>query len=619
MSDEETKKELATVAVLIDELRHDDVQVRLNSVKKLQTISKALGPVRTRDELVPYLNEFIDDEDDILLALAEELGHLIDLVGGVEYAHALFIPLETLSSVEETVVREKAVESIIKIIQVISVQNIIQFLIPMLQRLSSGEWFTARISACGLYAATYAKLVNTPNIPNTEQIKLSLRNTFAILCRDDTPMVRRAACSHIGHFASSMEYESVKSDVIPSFEVLAEDEQDSVRLLTVEDCILIGKSIKPDDNEQKIVPIIHRLCTDKSWRVRYMIADKFLDLLQISRARIGIGLNMSTNDEKQNNLTDKESVERDRKTKEMVDHFVHLLSDAEPEVRTAAANRVADVSRAVGASITLSKLIAPCQQLVGDSCQYTRASLAKVIMGLATVLEKQDVYDQLLPLFLRLLKDTHPEVRLNIISKLDSVNQVIGIDLLSQALLPAIVELAMDPKWRIRLAIINHIPLLAGQLGTTFFEEKLSDLCMDWLGDQVHSIRQAATQNLTKLAQVFGAQWSQSHILPKVIDLSSNSSYLYRMTALTALMDLCVALGKDVTTNIALPVIVKMADDSVPNVRFNVAKTITHILPFLSPSSIQTLARPCLKKLYSDSDSDVQYFAAQALKLIGMD
>ena len=48
----------------------------------------------------------------------------------------------------------------------------------------------------------------------------------------------------------------------------------------------------------------------------------------------------------------------------------------------------------------------------------------------------------LLPLFLSQLKDECPDVRLNIISNLDCVNEVIGIQQLSQSLLPAIVELA---------------------------------------------------------------------------------------------------------------------------------------------------------------------------------
>ncbi len=47
---------LAPIKILIDELRNDDCQQRLKSVRRLMTISTALGPERTREELVPYLN-----------------------------------------------------------------------------------------------------------------------------------------------------------------------------------------------------------------------------------------------------------------------------------------------------------------------------------------------------------------------------------------------------------------------------------------------------------------------------------------------------------------------------------------------------------------------------------
>jgi hypothetical protein len=47
---------LLPVAILIDELKHDDMTVRLNSVRKLDEIAIALGPQRTRDELIPYLS-----------------------------------------------------------------------------------------------------------------------------------------------------------------------------------------------------------------------------------------------------------------------------------------------------------------------------------------------------------------------------------------------------------------------------------------------------------------------------------------------------------------------------------------------------------------------------------
>lgn len=47
--------DLFAVALLIDELKHEDVQYRLNANRNLLTIAQALGPERTRTELLPFL------------------------------------------------------------------------------------------------------------------------------------------------------------------------------------------------------------------------------------------------------------------------------------------------------------------------------------------------------------------------------------------------------------------------------------------------------------------------------------------------------------------------------------------------------------------------------------
>lgn len=53
--------------------------------------------------------------------------------------------------------------------------------------------------------------------------------------------------------------------------------------------------------------------------------------------------------------------------------------------------------------------------------QYVRTSLAGVVMELAPLLGKAATIEHLLPVFLSLLKDEYPDVRLNIISKLEQV------------------------------------------------------------------------------------------------------------------------------------------------------------------------------------------------------
>lgn len=49
----------------------------------------------------------MDDEEEVLLTLAEMLGSFLDLVGGPGYAIHLLKPLEKLCQVEESTVRDK--------------------------------------------------------------------------------------------------------------------------------------------------------------------------------------------------------------------------------------------------------------------------------------------------------------------------------------------------------------------------------------------------------------------------------------------------------------------------------------------------------------------------------
>ncbi|WZZ01846.1 hypothetical protein YC2023_074174 [Brassica napus] len=478
-----TDEPLYPIAVLIDELKNDDIQLRLNSIRRLSTIARALGEERTRKELIPFLSENNDDDDEVLLAMAEELGVFIPYVGGVEHAHVLLPPLETLSTVEETCVREKAVESLCRVGSQMKESDLVEHFIPLVKRLAAGEWFTARVSACGVFHIAY------PSAPDA--VKTELRSIYTQLCQDDMPMVRRAAATNLGKFAATIESAHLKTDVMSMFDDLTQDDQDSVRLLAVEGCAALGKLLEPQDCVAHILPVI---------------------------------VNFS-------------------------------------------------------------------QELSTDSSQHVRSALASVIMGMAPVLGKDATIEHLLPIFLSLLKDEFPDVRLNIISKLDQVNQVIGIDLLSQSLLPAIVELAEDRHWRVRLAIIEYIPLLASQLGVGFFDDKLGALCMQWLQDKVHSIREAAANNVKRLAEEFGPEWAMQHIVPQVLEMINNPHYLYRMTILRAVSLLAPVMGSEITCSKLLPVVMTAAKDR--QVLVVVEKTI----------------RPGLVELSEDPDVDVRAFS----------
>ena len=56
-----------------------------------------------------------------------------------------------------------------------------------------------------------------------------------------------------------------------------------MRLLAVEACVSIAQLLSQDDIEALVMPTLRQAAEDKSWRVRYMVADKFSDAISFSR------------------------------------------------------------------------------------------------------------------------------------------------------------------------------------------------------------------------------------------------------------------------------------------------------------------------------------------------
>lgn len=254
--------------------------------------AKALGPDRTRDELLPFLTgarrrmrspsapcrprrpltppprgstETIDDEDEVLLVLAEQLKEFVALVGGPDHAHALLQPLEQLATVEESTVRDMAVQSINAAADAMAPAAVQEHVAALLFKLCKAEWFTARVSSTSLFPVVYRHLDN--------DTRGQLMDAFDALCKDETPMVRRAAAASLAKLVAELPEGGVPDSLFSLFRRLAEDAQDSVRLVAIDNAIEIGAKVDTTTKAGHVLPV--RACvphtrpaTDKRWLSR---------------------------------------------------------------------------------------------------------------------------------------------------------------------------------------------------------------------------------------------------------------------------------------------------------------------------------------------------------------
>ena len=124
------------------------------------------------------------------------------------------------------------------------------------------------------------------------------------------------------------------SDGLPIYRRLEADDQDSVRLLTVEDLIVIAQQLTPAEVKEQLLKQIRHSISDKSWRVRYMATSHFNEVRWNEFAiYFTLFLNCPPNQ-----LA--EAIGTELVREELIGQYVQLLKDNEAEVRTAAAGQI---------------------------------------------------------------------------------------------------------------------------------------------------------------------------------------------------------------------------------------------------------------------------------------
>lgn len=134
------------------------------------------------------------------------------------------------------------------------------------------------------------------------------------LSADPAAMVRRAVGLALPALVPLVGREILNTTILPIFEKLNLDDQDSVRLLAARLCIDIAQILDETEISEAVLPVMAKGVVDPSWRVRYVFAERFSEL----QSAFGPTLSRES----------------------LLPAFVDLLGDDEPEVRAAAALQV---------------------------------------------------------------------------------------------------------------------------------------------------------------------------------------------------------------------------------------------------------------------------------------
>ncbi|RHY81506.1 hypothetical protein DYB37_011336 [Aphanomyces astaci] len=447
--------EIYPINLLTEEMRTDETETRIRSMRRLRTIAQALGPERTRSELLPFLNESTDDEDEVLVAMAEELGTFVDLVGGPSAASVLLTTLEVLATAEETVVRDKAVASINKVLDVVT--DAAELALPLIKRLTEGDWFTSRVSACWIFPVAYSK-VDPANKKELREYVRSLSSSESIICAHK--------------FGAKIERDIFVSTILPLFKSLTVDDQDSVRLLAIENCAVIAKLLNEDENLSHILPVVRSSCEDRSWRVRFSIAkDFFPDVTKTS----------------------------------LIPILLQFLRDDVVDARLNVLKRMDNISPWM--SSYESTLLPAITDLSKDLQWRVREAVILALPSLVTTLGAAYFQQHLLDMFLNAFQDMVSEVRLSTTKILRDILDVVGSDYVLESVLPKLSKIYENS-----VTYQERVNQLASAKASVQLLTELTALSVKGASDKIPNVRFTVSTTL----EVLGKSTTDAAVLESI-------------------------------------------------------------------------------------------------------
>jgi len=620
MVDEISPEEI--LALLQADLADRKVEVQLEAIRELKTVAQAIGPELTRTKLMEIIESYcgftnvpserpsdfmFESYDEVLREIARVLNsEIVDLLGGGEHALPVIVLLQKLAMLEETVIRESAMDSMIECSRYLDKVMVDQQVLPLVAYLSEAEWWTSRVSAANCYPRLFELL-------GSETTKQAAQETIIKLCKDEMPMVRQEVYGNIPKMVSALGKDNIQgllNFVTLVLKCLGKELQETMRgtmVDLVEALILCEKKCEPPNKQLRDTceEYLQLVVNDGNWRVRMHFLERLIQIGKNSRPEF---LNAY-----------------------VLPGLVRRLEDAESGVRVKAIESLPEFfaleacdTKKVNEVINLDLI----RKLVNDEFPEVRDAMSGSLLSVFDKLRANgnDVHtDEICEMLKQFQQDESALVRKNFCSHIDKAYEIVGEQKFCAELLPLIVKLQEDTKWRVRHAVLINVPFIAKlagvkQIGETTFH----DMLLIPFRDPVCAIRNAVVELIPQLVDQMGAEWILERVFEVVVKdfYHSKSKYQFRIVPVRVAQSILLAVdpsqspGHKKLMEGANTMLCNGCGDAISNVRLVAVQALMKFLqqrgPILKGFAGAGDIKQALHPLDNDVDHDVKYFGTIA-------
>ncbi|KAH0795101.1 ARM repeat-containing protein [Histomonas meleagridis] len=496
---------------MITAIRGDNKNERLHALSNFHVIAKALGSIRTRNELIPYTLETTDLDEKSLKKIAKELGIMLKEVGGVSEIQCLFKALKTICENEDSSVRNAAVNSLIQIGKSLSSEEFNKSYSQFIQDISKDNWYPLRCCGATISCRLYNQI--------SKDDKQTFHKLFEAFCKDQSIMVRRSFAQSLPYLIQFQCPIEVISNIL---KILSKDNSPAV-LIELPNTL----SSLPNSESKLKLEICQTIYGSGIWQAKSVLItniDKIFKPSEISKDFL-------------KTISQKSS------------------SDPVSTIRASIARQLSYIleSNCFGSFDSFQEYVT---SLIADHNDDVRISVAESLGKMKNA--PKEFMDVSLTL---LLSDSEQEV------KMEALKSVAATGFALKAASQRLMELITIRNWRVKRDVAMLIPKIAATMDKNNFNNTMMKIVKSLLSDDANDVRNATIEGLKDIAKTYGNDWIKSVVKPIIEEMYQSNDYQIRKTAVIAAIRLDLVNDLD-------EMLKKAVSDQVPNVRLILAKEL---------------------------------------------
>ncbi len=563
---------------IIKNLQSKDSTIKKEAFSNIKKLGDSFGQEKFRQEVLPYIINCIDIEDEIsTMEITKNLNTIIECIGGRKFINEIFPLIEKIFQCDDLDVRNELIENLNNIFSTIKFYEIEKEVINLINKLYDSDEINLGNACLDLISITFDKF-------RKEQNKNDILEILDNFIDSEDTMLKVKFAKILKNIIKFLD----KEDIEDFFNKLIQEESDSIRIYLIDSIISLKNRKNIYDYNFFIQDSIEKLSDDESWRTRLSVAQNFSSLL-------GFIPLLNSNEFKSF----------------LIETLFNLINDDESEVKACICNSLESCTKVLSKEKEFNKILEKLKDLCNDNVVYVRESLAQNLLSLCPMIDKSNFQNFIIPIFLLLIKDSELNVRMILINnlyKLNVRNKLIEDKNFFQNIIPFVKEIAKSEKWRLRAEILDIIPVFSNFINKNSFVEELSDLCFQLLNDPVCEIRKKMSINLVKIFGNMNDKNFNKKLIEKLEEMSHSENYLIRNTVNFVILEfLNDKKNLEFIENNLVDLIINLSKDKVANIRYNSIIIMKKISKLSQNKKINDIIKNRLKELRNDTDIEIIY------------